>query len=78
LVDASFNALLALTGVSAKLIRYNVSSLTAGSDAQGEGYCVLETESGIVAGHGTDINTVQAGVKAMIDALNKLVHREGN
>ena len=72
-VDATFNAIMALVPHQAKLLLYQVSAITQGTDAQAEVTVRLETAEGqIVNGVGSNIDTVVASALAYINALCKL------
>ena len=71
-VDAAFQAIEALASSGAKLQLYSVSSITSGTDAQGEVTVRLEKEGKIVNGHGADTDIVIASAKAYLNALNKI------
>ncbi len=76
-IDAAFNAIRAIVPHEAQLKLYQVNALTSGTDAQGEVTVRLESGPRLIGGHGADIDTVVASVKAYIDALNKLQRFEG-
>ena len=72
-VDATFRAIHALVEPRAKLKLYQVSSITSGTDAQGEVLVQLEGEDGrTVVGRGADTDIIVASAKALIAALNRL------
>ncbi len=71
-IDAAFQAIRALVPHEAVLKLYQVNALTRGTDAQGEVTVRLESDGRLIGGHGADIDTVVASVKAYLDALNKL------
>lgn len=71
-VDATFNAIKELVPQKAKLLLYQVSAITAGTDAQGEVNVRLDAEGTIVNGHGAHTDTMVASALAYINALNKL------
>ncbi len=78
-VDAAFQAIEVLAKSNAKLQLYSVSSITSGTDAQGEVTVRLDKGGRIVNGHGSDTDIVIASVKAYLNALNKInftMHRE--
>lgn len=75
-VDATFCAIEAVIQSNSTLQIYSVSSVTGGSDAQGEVGVRLEREGRIVNGHGADLDVVIASGKAYINALNKLYGSE--
>jgi 2-isopropylmalate synthase len=72
-VDATFNALKELVPHEAKLLLYQVSAVTEGTDAQAEVTVRLEEEGKSVAGQGADPDTLVASARAYIHALNKLL-----
>jgi 2-isopropylmalate synthase len=72
-IDATFNAIMALVPHQAALKLYQVSAITAGTDAQAEVNVRLETPTGrIVNGTGSNIDTLVASALAYINALCKL------
>ncbi len=71
-VDAIYKAIKKATGENPNLENYSVSSITGGTDAQGE-VSVRISENDIVSqGHGSDTDIVVASAKAFLNALNKL------
>ncbi|MGI9535369.1 MAG: 2-isopropylmalate synthase [Thermodesulfobacteriota bacterium] len=71
-VDAIYKAIKNATGEKPTLENYSVSSITGGTDAQGE-VSVRVTQYGIISqGHGSDTDIVVASAKAYLNALNKL------
>ncbi len=57
----------------AKLLLYQVSAVTAGTDAQAEVTVRLEEGGKTVNGQGADPDTLVASARAYIHALNKLM-----
>jgi len=71
-IDSTFNTIVQLTGTESELLRFSVSALTGGADAQGE-VTVRLRENGLVAlGRGADPDIITAGAKAYINGLNRL------
>ncbi len=71
-IDAAFNAIAKLTGTQSELLRFSVSALTGGTDAQGE-VTVRLRENGLMAlGKGADPDIITASAKAYINGLNRL------
>jgi 2-isopropylmalate synthase len=71
-IDSAFNTIAQLTGATAELLRFTVSALTGGTDAQGE-VTVRLRENGLVAlGRGSDPDIITASAKAYINGLNRL------
>ena len=77
-VDASFNAVKMLYPHKARLLLYQVSAVTEGTDAQATVSVRLEEDGRIATGQSADTDTVVASVKAYVNALNKLVIRRAN
>lgn len=71
-IDAAYNAIAQLTGTTSELLRFSISALTGGTDAQGE-VTVRLRENGLVAlGKGADPDIITASAKAYINGLNRL------
>ncbi|MFH1744211.1 MAG: 2-isopropylmalate synthase, partial [bacterium] len=76
-LDAAFSAIKKITGLEeSRLIRYNCSSVTQGTDALGQATISLRHKDKEVVGRGTDTDVLRASVKAFIDAVNRLVATE--
>jgi len=74
-VDAVFEGIAKATGTTSKLVRYSVSSITSGMDAQGEVTVRIEEKGKSVIGQGAHTDIIVASAKAYINALNKLEYR---
>ena len=71
-IDATFNTISKMVGSKSKLVRFTVSAITGGTDAQGE-VTVRLMENGLVAlGKGTDPDIITASAKAFLNGLNRL------
>jgi 2-isopropylmalate synthase len=71
-IDSAFNTISQLTSAKAELLRFTVSALTGGTDAQGE-VTVRLRENGLVSlGRGSDPDIITASAKAYINGLNRL------
>ncbi len=71
-IDSAFNTIAKLTGTESELLRFTVSALSGGTDAQGE-VTVRLRENGLVAlGRGADPDIITASAKAYINGLNRL------
>ena len=71
-VEALFNAIEGIVGSKARLLLYQVSSVTEGINAQGEVCVRLSREEQIAQGHGAESDIILASAKAYIHALNRL------
>ncbi len=73
-VDAAYKAIKTATGKYPKLESYKISSITGGTDAQGEVTIrIRDDEAGVSArGRSSDTDIVVASTKAFVNALNRL------
>ena len=77
-IDCVFNAIAKLTGTESELLRFSVSALTGGTDAQGE-VTVRLRENGLIAlGKGADPDIITASAKAYVNGLNRLEYLKAN
>ncbi len=77
-IDSAFNTIGKLTGTSSELLRFTVSALSGGTDAQGE-VTVRLRENGLVAlGRGSDPDIITASAKAYLNGLNRLEYLKAN
>jgi 2-isopropylmalate synthase len=75
-VDACYKVITKITGSESQLVRYSVTAITGGTDAQGEVSCVLEDDGVRVSGQGAHTDIIMASALAYINALNKLAGRK--
>ena len=75
-VDATLKAIKKLTKTKAKLLQYNVGSITGGTDAQGEVTVRVSEGTHIVVGKGSSTDIIEASAKAYIHALNRLNYKQ--
>jgi len=75
-VDAVYETIARITKTKSKLIKYSVSSVTRGMDAQGEVTVRVEEGGKTVIGQGAHTDIIVASAKAYINALNKLEYRK--
>jgi len=77
-IDAAYNTIAELSHTQSELLRFTVSALTGGTDAQGEVTVRLQ-ENGLVAlGKGSDPDIINASAKAYINGLNRLEYLKTN
>lgn len=74
-VDATYKAIAAITDTKSNLLKFEVKSITGGTDALGEVMVSLEEGGRTVRGIGADTDIIVASAKAYINALNKLAAR---
>lgn len=72
-MDAAFKAIEKIIGTSFMLEDYSVHSVTSGKDAQGEVIVKLRKNDNIVVGRGLSTDIVEAGIKAYLNAVNKML-----
>ncbi|MBE9544919.1 MAG: 2-isopropylmalate synthase, partial [Proteobacteria bacterium] len=77
-IDAAFNSIAKLTGTQSELLRFSVSALTGGTDAQGEVTVRLSEEGLTALGRGADPDIITASAKAYINGLNRLEYLKAN
>jgi 2-isopropylmalate synthase len=75
-VDATLKAIKKLTKTKAKLMQYNVGSITGGTDAQGEVTVRVAEGNHVVVGKGSSTDIIEASAKAYVHALNRLHSRQ--
>ena len=77
-VDAVCKAIQRATGIpAAKLVDFNVQSVTEGLDSIGEVIIRVEQEGKIFTGRGADTDIIVASGKAYLSAVNRLIAQEG-
>ena len=73
-IDAAFNAIADLTDTASELLRFSVTSITGGTDAQGEVTVRLKEGERVALGRGSDLDVIVASAKAYINGLNRLAY----
>ncbi len=74
-VDAAYKAIAAISKTRSNLLKFEVKSITGGTDALGEVVVVLEEDGRSVRGSGSDTDIIVAAAKAYVNALNKIAIR---
>ncbi|MBI5196859.1 MAG: 2-isopropylmalate synthase [Nitrospirae bacterium] len=75
-IDAIYKAIASVTDTKSSLLKFEVKSITGGTDALGEVIVSLEEDGKAVRGHGADTDIIIAAAKAYVNALNKLAVRK--
>ncbi|MFQ5465235.1 MAG: 2-isopropylmalate synthase [Thermodesulfobacteriota bacterium] len=75
-VDAVYKTVAAMTGTKSRLLKYTVSAITGGTDAQGEVTVRLSENGQIALGQGSHTDIIIASAKAYVNALNRLEHKK--
>jgi 2-isopropylmalate synthase len=71
LIDAAMGAIQRAAGVEARLVTFNVSSVTGGSDALGDVVVQLDIDGRRVTGRGVATDVVEASARAYLAAVNR-------
>jgi 2-isopropylmalate synthase len=71
MIDAAYGAIGRATGVDAKLVAFNVSAVTGGSDALGDVVVQLDVDGRLVTGRGVAADVVEASARAYLAAINR-------
>ncbi len=71
-IDAMFAVIQRITHISAQLVNYQVRSVTAGKDAQGEAVVELTHSERKVRGRGVSTDILEASAKAYLAAINRI------
>ena len=75
-IDAAFLAIEQITGHHYELDDFQIQSVTQGREAVGETVVKLRSEGKIYSGRGISTDIVGSGIRAYINALNKIVYEE--
>jgi len=71
-IDAVYNIISKLTCTKSELLRFTISALTEGTDAQGEVTVRLQEDGILALGKGADPDIITASALAYINGLNRL------
>jgi 2-isopropylmalate synthase len=71
-IDAVYNAIAKLAGTESELLRFTISAITSGTDAQGEVTVRLGQDGLVALGKGGDPDIITAAAIAYINGLNRL------
>ena len=74
-VAAAFNAIDKATGVTLALKKFELHSASIGEDAQGEVVVTVEHNGNSYRGHGISIDIVEAGSRAYLEVVNRILRR---
>ncbi len=73
MIDAAYGAIVRATGVESRLVSFNVSAVTGGSDALGDVVVQLDVDGRLVTGRGVSADVVEASARAYLAAINRAV-----
>ena len=74
-IAAAVQALERVTGVAITLRNFELHSATIGEDAQGEVTVTVEYEGADYRGHGASVDIVEAGSRACLEVINRILRR---
>lgn len=74
-VAAAFNAIEQATDVCITLKNFELHSATVGEDAQGEVVVTVEHNGQSYRGHGVSVDIVEAGSRACLEVINRILRR---
>jgi len=77
-IDAAYQTIERITGISGKLLEWDMTSVTVGKDAMGEAQITVQFGDKVVPGHGLSTNIIEASVMAYLKALNRYKARQKN
>jgi len=76
-VDAVCKAIAAVTGTTARMVRYEIRAVTSGTEAMGEVTVQLVDGARKVLGRAVSTDVIEASARAFIDGLNRLARTVG-
>ncbi|NMB33156.1 MAG: 2-isopropylmalate synthase [Clostridium sp.] len=76
-VDAAFNAIERVVGMSFTLEDYDLRAVTEGKDALGEVTVRISKEGKIFVGRGVSTDVIEASVKGFVNAINRAISEVG-
>jgi len=71
MIDAACGAIQRAAGIEARLVTFNVSSVTGGTDALGDVVVQLDIDGRRVTGRGVATDVVEASARAYLAAINR-------
>ncbi len=74
-IDAAYQAIDKITGISCSLSDYTIRSVSSGKDALGEVMVRIKHKHLTVTGRGASTDIIEASVKAYVNAINRLVYK---
>ena len=77
-IDAAFLAIEQITGQHYELDDFQIQAVTEGREAMGQTVVKLRSGGKVYSGRGISTDIVGAGIRAYLNALNKIVYEEDN
>ena len=76
-VDAAFRAIEQIIGCHYELDDFQIQAVTEGKEAMGSALVKLRFDGKLYSGNGISTDIIGAGIRAYINAVNKIVYEEG-
>ena len=75
-IDAAFSAIEQIIGHRYELDDFQIQSVTEGTEAMGSALVKLRSDGKLYSGNGISTDIIGAGIRAYINAVNKIVYEE--
>ncbi|MBO7274696.1 MAG: hypothetical protein J6V22_07555 [Clostridia bacterium] len=75
-IDAAFSAIEQIIGYRYELDDFQIQAVTEGTEAMGSALVKLRSEGKLYSGNGISTDIIGAGIRAYINAVNKIVYEE--
>ena len=75
-IDAAFRAIEQITGCHYELDDFQIQAVTEGREAMGQTVVKLRSNGKLYSGRGISTDIIGAGIRAYLNALNKIVYEE--
>ena len=77
-IDAAFLSIENIVGRHFELDDFQITAVTEGREAVGSGIVRLRSDGKLYSGKGVSTDVIGAGIRAYVDALNKICYEENN
>ena len=77
-IDAAFLSIENIVGRHFELDDFQITAVTEGREAVGSGIVRLRSNGKLYSGKGVSTDVIGAGIRAYVDALNKICYEENN
>ena len=77
-IDAAFLSIENIAGRHLELDDFQITAVTEGREAMGSGIVKLRSNGKLYSGKGISTDIIGAGIRAYVDALNKICYEENN
>ena len=77
-IDAAFSAIEQIIGYRYELDDFQIQAVTEGTEAMGSALVKLRSEGKLYSGNGISTDIIGAGIRAYINAVNKIVYEEAS